>query len=138
MSMKYNYLHSAGEGEQDRYLVCEKRLSEAWHMYTLIEQMQRYMISGPVSRGDTIELSLKHYLPLLNLEFSKKWSRHQCSKPGCGTCIIFDGGMKGIGVKITETEVTFFTAQRRICAARKSGVRIFPSSKSCITTGKIS
>ena len=107
MSMKYNYLHSAGEGEQDRYLVCEKRLSEAWHMYTLIEQMQRYMISGPVSRGDTIELSLKHYLPLLNLEFSKKWSRHQCSKPGCGTCIIFDGGMKGIGVKITETEVTF-------------------------------
>ena len=71
MSMKYNYLHSAGQGEQERYSVCEKRLIEAWHMYTLIEQMQRYMISGPVSRGDTIELSLKHYLPLLNLEFLK-------------------------------------------------------------------
>ena len=98
MSMKYKYLHSTGQTDQDRNAVCEKRLSEAWHLYTLIEQMQRYLISGPVSRGDTVELSLKHYLPLLNLEFSKKWSRHECSKPGCGTCIIFDGGMKGMVV----------------------------------------
>ena len=81
MSQKYRYLHTGGfsdkemlaaKTEKARLVICEHRLSEAWYLFSLIEQKQRYLIDGPVSRGDTVEISLKFYHPRLKLEFCRR------------------------------------------------------------------
>ena len=76
MALKYGYLHNGGtkreRSDQTRLNICEQRLSEAWYLFSLLEQKQRYLVSGPVSRGDTVELSLKFYHPDLKLKFSRR------------------------------------------------------------------
>jgi hypothetical protein len=74
MALKYRYLHNGGgqKLDQKRVKLCEQRLREAWYLFSLIEQKQRYIVPGPVSRGDTIEICLKFYHPKLKLEFSRR------------------------------------------------------------------
>ena len=119
---KYNYkhttVHSSAEGERlDLY---PQRCTEAFYLYSLIDQKQRYLISGAVSRGEEIEEALEYYHYLIKPKFSQYWSRHRCEKPGCGWCMVFDGGMK---------------ANRRLCSALLSQVRVFPTSQTVVTTG---
>ena len=67
-----------------------------------------------------IDVSLAHYLPLLKVKFGQNWSEHHCEKPGCGWCIIGDGGLK---------------AHRSLCAAVSSGIKVFPGSGVSVVTG---
>ena len=69
-----------------------------------------------------IDVSLAHYLPLLKVKFGQNWSEHHCEKPGCGWCIIGDGGLK---------------AHRSLCAAVSSGIKVFPGSGVSVVTGLV-
>lgn len=60
------------------------------------------------------------YLPAIKLKFGQVWGGHRCDKPGCGWCVIGDGGLK---------------AHRSLCAAVYSGVKEYPSSGVSIMTG---
>ena len=42
----------------------------------------------------SIDDSLNLYNDWIKVEFSKRWSKHRCSVPGCSTVLIFDGGCK--------------------------------------------
>ena len=59
MAQKYRYLHTGGytdkemmaaKTEKARIEICEQRLSEAWYLFSLLEQKQCYLVPGPVSR----------------------------------------------------------------------------------------
>ena len=80
---------------------------------------QRCDIRGPIDPD--IDVSLDHYLPSLKVKFGQVWGQHKCDKPGCGSCIIGDGGLK---------------AHRSLCAAVSSGVKEFPNSGVRIMTGE--
>ena len=53
--------------------------------------MTRYYL-GPLYPN--IDDSLNAYNDIIKAEFSRRWSRHKCSVPGCSTVLIFDGGCK--------------------------------------------
>ena len=40
--------------------------SEGWFLYSLIEAKSRYLIDGPISRGDNLIISLEYYHPILH------------------------------------------------------------------------
>ena len=79
---------------------------------------QRWDIWGPLDPD--IDVSLDRYLPQLKVKFGQVWAVHSCDKPGCGWCVIGDGGLK---------------AHRSLCAAVSSGVKEFPSSGVKLLTG---
>ena len=79
---------------------------------------QRWDIRGPIDPD--IDISLERYLPELKAKFGQVWAEHRCDKPGCGWCVIGDGGLK---------------AHRSLCAAVSSGVKEFPSSGVKLMTG---
>ena len=111
---------SDASDKKERLVIYDKRINEAWFLYSLIEQKGRFLVDGPVSRGENLHIALEIYHPLLREKFSQKWASHRCLKPGCGSVIVFDGGMK---------------AQHRICSALKSGVKNFPATDSSIVVG---
>ena len=41
-----------------------------------------------------IDESLNQYNDLVKTAFIKRWSKHKCSKPGCSSVLVFDGGCK--------------------------------------------
>lgn len=86
--------------------------------YSLIEMKQRFNIQGPISSD--IDKSLSEYNSQLRDAFYTFWGKHRCDKPGCGSVLVVDGGMK---------------AQRKICGALKSGVKVFKHSKTTLVTG---
>ena len=98
--------------------ICRKRIAEGFFLYALVELKQRWNIEGPINPD--IDLSLEKYLPKLKVDFGKVWAEHRCEKPGCGWCVIGDGGLK---------------AHRSLCAAVTSGVKEFPNSGVKILTG---
>ena len=61
------------------------------------------------------------YMPAIKSKFVEVWGEHRCDKPGCGWCVIGDGGLK---------------AHRSLCAAVYSGIKEFQSSGVSIMTGK--
>ena len=107
------------ERDNERLTPTAKRITEGWLTYSLLEIKQHYNIQG--IRKDieitmlhtiiffysidhllnytgplfpTIDESLNKYNDLIKVEFSKRWSKHKCSVPGCATVLIFDGGCK--------------------------------------------
>ena len=46
--------------------------SEAWFLYSLIEQKGRFLVEGPVSREENLYISLEVYHPILREKFSQK------------------------------------------------------------------
>ena len=46
--------------------------SEAWFLYSLIEQKGRFLVNGPVSRGDNLHVGLDFYHPILREKFSQR------------------------------------------------------------------
>ena len=92
-------------------------LGEGFFLYSLIEMKQRFGVQGPINPD--VDVSLGIY-DELNENFSKKWTTHHCNKPGCGTVLVLDGGVK---------------ANRKICAAKESGVRFFPATGIHVATG---
>ena len=101
------YLHSAQHsdivGNTERLEMYTMRLSEGFYLYSLVEQKQRYLIPGPVSRGDDVEESLSYH-PQRKIQFSRRHSRHKCDKAGCRSVLVFDGRMKG-GGHIISTDI---------------------------------
>ena len=73
MCLKYQYIHSVkhSQCDSDRLNIVPHRLSEAWYLYSLIEQKQRYLLPGPVSRGEEVEEALSHYHSDIRSEFSR-------------------------------------------------------------------
>ena len=98
--------------------MCEKRIATGWFTYSLIEMKQRFLVQGPVSSD--IDQSLSDYHTQLRDAFYIFWGKHKCDKPGCGSVLVVDGGMK---------------AQRKICGALKSGIKVFEHSKTTLVTG---
>ena len=104
--------------KETREALCEKRLSEGWFLYALLELKTRYLIPGPLQAK--VDDSLELYNDIINKTFSMRWGSHKCNKPGCGNVLVFDGGVK---------------AHRKICAAIKSEVKIYYPSGIQVTTG---
>ena len=103
-----------------RLEVCRKRIAEGFYVYALVELKQRWDIRGPLHQN--IDLALELYIPAIKLKFGQVWGEHRCDTPGCGWCVIGDGGLK---------------SHRSLCAAVYSGVKVFPSSGVSIMTGAI-
>ena len=93
--------------KETREALCEKRLSEGWFLYSLLEIKQRYLIqgfyffaclvfqflmSGPLLAK--IDDSLEIYNKMINQTFVKRWGSHKCDKPLFGYVLVFDGGVK--------------------------------------------
>ena len=104
--------------EAERIQVCEKRITAGWMLYSLLEIKQRYHIKGPVSCN--IDHALADYHLQIRDGFYRVWSKHSCNKSGCGSVLVVDGGLK---------------AQRKICGAVKSGVKVFENSNTTLVTG---
>jgi len=127
MAKKYSALHLGSFTDEDlakaknakeRTKICEKRLTTGWFTYALLEMKQRFRIAGPISSN--IDHALAEYHLQVRDGFYLFWGKHKCDKPGCGWVFVVDGGMK---------------AQRKICGALKSGVRVYEHSKTTLVTG---
>ena len=101
-----------------RLEVCRKRIAEGFYVYALVELKQRWDIRGPLHPN--VDIAIDCYLSAIKLKFGQVWGGHRCDKPGCGWCVIGDGGLK---------------AHRSLCAAVYSGVKEYPSSGVSIMTG---
>ena len=75
---------------------------------SLLDLTRRYQIE--ISHYDSIDRTLIENLDKIHAHIEKTWVSHRCEKPGCGSILVCDGGMK---------------PQRRICASRLSGIRKF-------------
>ena len=114
LSAKYKDFHLADyldeelEASSDRFQPTAKRITEGWLTYSLLELKQRYNIPGLIFLAfgihsllvytgplyPVIDESLNAYNDTIQVEFSKRWSRHKCNVPGCTTVLVFDGGCK--------------------------------------------
>ena len=115
LAAHYKDFHLSGFDDEyldlstERLSPTAKRIAEGWLTYSLVELKQRYNIpgsffffkfilwlkfstSGPLL--PCIDESLNFYNDSIKTEFSKRWSKHKCSVPGCSTVLIFDGGCK--------------------------------------------
>ena len=99
------------ESSNERLTPTAKRITEGWITYSLVEIKQRYNIAGKIYQKvlfsflifpilgplfPSIDDSLRAYNDLIKSEFSRRWSKHKCSVPGCSTVLVFDGGCKVI------------------------------------------
>jgi hypothetical protein len=102
-----------------RALLCRKRISEAFWLYTYLEGGSRHNIRNFqfVEKGNIEDAILKHESQFKK-SFNERWTvGHSCDVPGCNDVLVIDGGLK---------------PHRPICAAKLSGVKVF--SEAGVTT----
>ena len=115
----YNNLHFSKPTGKYREEIFQERITDAFFLYSLLEISQRYGL--PTIFNPVIEVSLTECLPILKIAHREYWTnQHKCDAPGCGTCIVLDGGMK---------------PHRKVCAAKMSGVKIFEKAGVKTVTG---
>ena len=123
MAKIYNRLHNQrlpSDVLEKRAELYKKRLTEGFFIYIYLELAQRYHIKDFQRIHSNIDTTILKHRSDLQSFFNLKWAKHKCETKGCGWVITIDGGLK---------------PHRMVCAAKLSGVRIFPSSGLKIYTG---
>ena len=89
----YNCLHFTKPMGKLREEIYQERITDAFFLYSLIEISQRYGL--PTIFNPVIEISLMNAIPIIKICHREYWTKeHKCDAPGCGTCLVLDGGMK--------------------------------------------
>ena len=117
-NLKHEYAQSRSEDKMCREKLSDKCLIKGIWRFALLDLTRRYQIE--ISHYDSIDRTLIENLDKIHAHIEKTWVFHCCEKPGCGSILVCDGGMK---------------PQRRICASRLSGIRRFKSTPGEVLTG---
>ena len=107
-----------------------------WLVSASIKGKPIISLIGPLFAN--IDDSLLLYNDVINKTFVARWGSHKCAKQGCGNVLVFDGGVKVWNILNKEKILylfNFYKANRKICAAIRSEVKIYQPSGIHVNTG---
>ena len=107
---------------QKRLIVDQRRISEAYFLFTYLEAASRYDIPNyQVICNNNMEDTILKHMEEFDTAFREKWTvGHSFDIPGCRTVLVKDGGL---------------TPHRPVCAAKLSAMKVFEEAGITSLTG---
>ena len=124
MAKQYNRFHHMKlpfDVMNRRVELHEGLLNDAYFLFCHLEIGQRYGIQNYQIIRNTLDATILENKGEMMKAFRRKWTlEHECSVPGCRSCIVIDAGLK---------------PHRKVCKALWNGIREYEVAGQSVVTG---